>query len=591
MSTGHTPSTPVVTEPSTQHKMDIFSDQWWTKVHPSIELHGYYRLRTTFDYNMYLDRSDPRTASLFPRPIDNTYTTGSGAVSAVPLCAPAGQPINGCGNRINFGADMRFRVNPEIDISDNLRIMSQVDMLDNVVLGSTPTQFYAQGYTGQQPFGFFTSSTDVPVAGVNNPNSSIAVKRVWGEYNTPLGLLQFGRQPVQWGLGILYNAGNGYDSDWQTTFDRIAFTGGIPSMNLKIGGAWNFLNSGPISSSPSNSQGQAFVLGNLDTVTQIDLFVKREIDHDTALRELALGHPVVNAGALLSYRWQTLANDTTTNAGAISLNTTTNEDQLSQQFTRRAGSLWIPDLWGQVLYKQFRFEAEWVAQLGTIENTVSSPGASNYLSSNNISPNGWTITSFMLATESEFRALEDKLRVMFWFGWATGDSNLPDGSIKAGEGFTQHQNAFNHTYSMAEFHPDYRIDLILFRNILTRVAGAYYFRPSVDYDFIRNPDGQKVGGGAAIIWSRASEPVQTPGHAPDLGIEINARVYYQSKDGALNNDPTHRGGFYTSLEYGILFPLAGLGYQQGQVTSASALNVTLDATIAHEVRWYLGIFF
>jgi hypothetical protein len=54
-------------------------------------------------------------------------------------------------------------------------------------------------------------------------------------------------------------------------------------------------------------------------------------------------------------------------------------------------------------------------------------------------------------------------------------------------------------------------------------VSAYYFRPSVDYDFIRKQDGQKLGGGAAIIWSRASEFVQTPGHKADLGIEIDLR--------------------------------------------------------------------
>ncbi len=59
--------------------------------------------------------------------------------------------------------------------------------------------------------------------------------------------------------------------------------------------------------------------------------------------------------------------------------------------------------------------------------------------------------------------------------------------------------------STFRFHPDYRVDLIFWRNIMSRVEGAYYFRPSVDYDFLRHPDGEKFGGGAAVIWSRASE--------------------------------------------------------------------------------------
>ncbi len=108
------------------------------------------------------------------------------------------------------------------------------------------------------------------------------------------------------------------------------------------------------------------------------------------------------------------------------------------------------------------------------------------------------------------------------------------------------------------FHPDYRVDLIFFRNILTRVEGAYYFRPSVDYDFLRHPNGQKFGGGAAIIWSRASEFVQAPGHKRDLGVELDLQLYYQAKDGSLNDDPTKLGGFYAMLQYGVFFPLGGL---------------------------------
>ncbi len=144
------------------------------------------------------------------------------------------------------------------------------------------------------------------------------------------------------------------------------------------------------------------------------------------------------------------------------------------------------------------------------------------------------------------------------------------------------------------FHPDYRVDLIFFRNILGRVAGAYYFRPSVEYDFQRDKNGQRIGGGAAVIWSRASEFIQTPGHARDLGIELNGKLYFQSRDGTLNDDKDKMGGFYTSLEYGVLFPLAGLGYlQQQQTNFMTATNNTgkLDTATAQTLRWYVGILY
>ena len=48
---------------------------------------------------------------------------------------------------------MRFRLNPELHISDNLRVMAQIDLLDNLVLGSTP-----DGYA-HQPSGAARAAT------------------------------------------------------------------------------------------------------------------------------------------------------------------------------------------------------------------------------------------------------------------------------------------------------------------------------------------------------------------------------------------------------------------------------------------------
>jgi uncharacterized protein (TIGR04551 family) len=177
------------------------------------------------------------------------------------------------------------------------------------------------------------------------------------------------------------------------------------------------------------------------------------------------------------------------------------------------------------------------------------------------------------------------------FGYATGDDDV-DSLKPPTEGLQQQKVDGERTYSTFRFHPDYRVDMILFRNVLSRVQGAYYFRPSVDYDFTRNKNGQKLGGGAALVWSRASEFVQAPGHKRDLGIELNFQVYYQSKDGTLNDDPDKLGGFYTSLQYGVLFPLGGLGYLPVQTNEYGSLTgQTLDTETAQTLRWILGVMF
>jgi len=74
---------------------------------------------------------------------------------------------------------------------------------------------------------------------------------------------------------------------------------------------------------------------------------------------------------------------------------------------------------------------------------------------------------------------------------------------------------------------------------------------------------------------------------------LNANVYFQSKDGSRNDDPNKKGGFFTKLEYGVLFPMAGLGYTQHQTDT---INTSLgysaaNTSTAQTVRWYMGVFF
>src|SRR5690606_3294464 len=150
----------------------------------------------------------------------------------------------------------------------------------------------------------------------------------------------------------------------------------------------------------------------------------------------------------------------------------------------------------------------------------------------------------------------------------------------------QPQNGDN-TISTFRFHPGYRVDMILNRHILSRVQGSYYIKPTVQYDFFREANGMRLGGRAEAIWTRASQFMQTPGHQPDLGIELNATAYYQAKDGSLNDDPSKLGGFFAMIQYGVLFPMGGLGYLSNETTATGASMPGLQT--AQNVRLFLGV--
>ena len=601
---------------------EVFSEDWWGRARPVFEVHGFFRTRAELFHNLFLNRhsssllsgSDPQ--QLWPIPLDQSYTSlgVSGKAASVNLCGPATpSPNQSCYDKTESGANVRLRLDPEIHISDNLRILSEVDALDNLVLGSTPNSYAMQpatsggmtisgnavgvktgymsaGYNPYASLGFFSTTQGPPTAGVNSWTNSVEVKRVWGEYMTPVGQLRFGRMPSHWGLGMVDNGGDGIDSDYQTTVDRIMFVTGIKSMDLYFGGAWDFVSTGP-TTSPGAATSPAFnVYGgqpynncNLCNVNEWAAFVAHRTNPELQKLQLARGDIVINGGLYTKFRSQYL--DVAAGETPYTIDVSENANNNSLE-ARQAWAL-TPDVWVQTLWKKLRFEAEFAMIYGEIGNV---PGLSSDVG------NPVDIRQFGLATQTEYRAIDDKLDLQFGFGWASGDpwaynqlpnqSTTPTGALNPAAGLPHEFNTYG-PISTFGFHPDYRVDLIFYRNILSRVEGSYYFRPSVDYDFIRHADGEKFGGGAAIIWSRASTPIQSPGHQDDLGVELDLQLYYQSKDGSLNDDPTKIGGFYTMLQYGVFFPFGGLDYLSGQVQSG--IDASLSA--AQTVRLFLGIVF
>jgi len=572
---------------------DVYAEDWWSQARPVFEFHGYYRVRAELFHNFALGRRDRPGSVIWPQPADNDTIDIQGQPTRVELCGDDPTNPEPCDNNTQAGANMRFRVNPELHISDNLRVMAQIDMLDNVLLGSTPEGYVNQpsdngGYSvaargGYSALGGFSSTQYSPSAGSNSQNDSIQVKRAWGEYRTPVGLLRFGRMPSHWGLGMFINSGDGLDSDYGSTADRIMFVTGIPDYDLYFAAAWDFANEGPSRVTVNEREGQPYDAAQLDDVSQYVLVVVRRRDPELQKLELAKGEVVLNGGAYAVYRNQ-LLDSVGPDAGLGA-----SQQNISESYVRRGLEVVIPDLWFQFLYKKFRFEAEAALIYGSMENTNITPGSgTTYVNPTDPDNPGWDIRQFGLATETSIRAVEDRLKVGFGFGYATGDADI-DGLNTSPEGLQLQQTA-DRNFSTFRFHPDYRIDLILWRNILNRVQGAYYFRPSVSYDFNREKNGQRIGGGAAFIWSRASEFVQAPGNARDLGIELNFQLYYQAKDGTLNDDPDKMGGFYTSLQYGVLFPLGGLDYLPLEEAEFPASD-PFESETAQTLRWFLGIMF
>ena len=70
-------------------------------------------------------------------------------------------------------------------------------------------------------------------------------------------------------------------------------------------------------------------------------------------------------------------------------------------------------------------------------------------------------------------------------------------------------------------------------------------------------------------------------------------LYFQAKDGSLNDGIDKMGGFYTAVQYGVFFPLGGLDYLPNELVKydkATGLG-NIETATAQAFRVYLGVMF
>lgn len=551
-------------------------------------LHGYLRVRPELMSDFALGWDNPSLgAGAYARGnvpwIRNPDNGLANLCSTDPAPGSTTRVPGNCTGSTQTMANMRLRVNPEIHVTDNIAIHAQIDILENLILGSTPQGYNVRAHAAASPWAPVTafSQTQVAPTEANSLVPSIMVSRAWAEVTNPtLGQIRFGRMPGAWGLGILANAGNGVDSDYQTHSDRLMYALRIRSIGLFAAAFYDFASTGATSQSfrYEPGQGQPIDISQLDDVHQYGLAVGRRVDPTEARQSLARGSLVWNGGLYALYRNQLLSGELSV-ANATDSRTVGAAGQYGNSFLRRDAKAGIFDLWFQLLHRNFRFEVEAAFIYGSmaIGTTPGDPGERRY-----------DIAQFGGALEFEYRLLNNRLALEFRAGYASGDADV--------EGLNYHNaqlapiRAQATSLSAFRFHPDYRVDMILWRQIYRQISSAYYFRPSVMYAFVDRPGGDRFYGRAAAIWSRASEFVQTTGNAADLGIELNAELTYISnfRDQTFGAPPAP--GFFASLQYGVLFPMAGLGpteTQRGPNGEFSAFSFGTPQTL----RGVLGVLY
>lgn len=548
-------------------------------------LDGYFRVRPELFNKLDLNRAaDPAGFYLFPHsPISSHERTTS-------------------------GANMRLRFEPTLNISEEVRVRMQLDVFDNTFFGSTPDFYYTQAYN---QFSVLSETQVPPTAGINSPQNSIVAKRAYGEVTTPVGILRFGRMGSHWGLGVMHNDGNCLDCDFGDTVDRIQFVSN-PLPGWYVTPMIDFNITGPLAY--RGVQGEPYPLSDTTSAHSYVLVIARRDTDQEAKAKIESGQSVLNGGIHVTYRTQ--ANDPinwlTSAFNPIDPNCNTGQGSTANSLCPstaaynnfvygRGAAIWMPDVWAKYERKQLRIEAEFGAVIGSMNSAdlvpaYDSQGGSNF--------RGITLWQYGGVLQAEGKLVDNKLRLGLELGFASGaptpgygfyqgrpgsgqygapqygDIDGPKffcypGNVTPPTGQSQCPTA---TIQNFRFNRDYRVDEILFREVLGGITGAMYAKPTVSYELA---EGLKLFG--AAIYSRALFLESTPSAHIDattgkvagdqnLGLELNVGARYETED-----------GFIAGVTWAVLFPLGGLA------DNSNAAAPNLDT--AQSVRGWLGIKF
>jgi uncharacterized protein (TIGR04551 family) len=420
--------------------------------------------------------------------------------------------------------DMRLRLEPTLEIGQTVRLHVRADVLDNVGWGSTPDV---------PPSGYALASQNaaVPQAGVNSLKDAIAIKQAWGEVVLPFGTLAAGRMGglVSWGTGFFINNGDCLDCDHGDTGDRVALT--VPLWSHYLTVLYELSASGPY----ADLSGQNIDLERRTHVNTWALAVARYDSPEAQRRKLRAGRWLVQYGVIGSYRYQ----DVDAPAWTQSM---LPRAWGPNEFVKRGLDSFAGDLWLLVHRGGFRAELEVATVIARIADATNTPGVSLRR------PVTLTQVGGVASLAYSFRA---PVRLRVEVGFASGDDapgfgvRFPAGQLTTQKGDLdgpQLRPPADNTVDNFRFHPDYHVDLILWRRIIGQVTDAVYVRPSLR----AGPFGSAnhhLFVEAALIDSSAIYATSPPGQANHLGVELDLAARYR-----------YEHGFEMRLSYGLFLP-------------------------------------
>jgi uncharacterized protein (TIGR04551 family) len=536
-----------------------------SRTYPYIETHGYFRFRADSFWNLDLDTRGtssvlaPVESLLDPDGPDNTFNETAEDTDLW-------NEYTDRGAEHLAGANIRFRLSPIFQITEKLRIHLELNMLDNMVLGSTADGQYGD-LRAEVPLVAF-SGGQVP--------SYVNITQAYGEVNTFFGTIRLGRQASHWGLGILANGGGSYsalreprvsyrglsmaghgcvDCDFGDYVDRAMFITNLFDHYIAL--AWDYNYAGPTDEASNEFFGQPRELSNYDDTRSyvFSIFSRPIRPEEIAARNRQikeLRRPAFDYGFYLVYRTQRLS--------AERYEPEDSPDDYTW-FPRGARAV-IPDLWLRfqsepAFRTRIRLELEAAAIFGSIDN--ADPNAFNDDAQRDIRQFGAAL---------EFEYVRSALATGLNAGFATGRTLNDEGGDECNpvpSGFNVNDswalNSCEPTLTNFRFDRNYFVDMIMFREVIGTVTNATYFNPFFQYDLFSKQD-DNLGIRLDLITAFAADAATTPSGDGFYGVETDLTLYYREPN------------YGADISAGFYFPGSAFDAREGRQVDPTIRELT-----------------
>lgn len=524
------------------------------KKYPWVEWHGYYRFRTDLiteaDLGTFASYggSEYVATSLFLPSQTRNGVNGSGDASFEKV---AGEKEKTIGT-----ANMRLRLAPTFHLADTLRVSTTIDVLDNLILGTTPDYLapYSHPYV---PLDTFTTTQIPPSSGINSFYDSFVVKEAYAEWDlafvermtaeTPtLGTLRMGRFAWGWGLGISTSRGDydrrdrtlttrdrftALDAEWGNYVDRFQWTRDFGAFQLMAGYGW--LSSGAYETSNALQAWAPYDLAAQDNIRQLELAIyhRPETSHqfDAHRKQLFSGRPAVSWGLYVNYRFQDSA------SGTVDETTVSSSSIATLPLQARDAWLVTPDLWLEIDYRptpesRYFVGIEGLVAVGNVGNIAAADQPTTSLE---IFQYAWALESAITLGK-------------FTFGLDAGMASGDDGETMAVYQGTESPWGSDTRFSAFSFNKNYIVDMLLYREVLGTVSNSAYIRPHFSFDLLP-AEQYAFGGEIDALYGLSMTPEAYAGDSRNLGLEFEAHLYYEETD-----------RFLATAGFGVLLPFAAL---------------------------------